>query len=201
VTAIKICGITRAEDANAAVQLGADALGFILWQHSPRHVDLDVAAGIIATVPSTVSTVAVFVNPSEGDLIDAQAAGFRVAQVHERMPRVNGTTIQIMRAVHLSASGDGIEPDVPGDQTILLDAHDPVLRGGTGRTVDWTRARKIADARPIFLAGGLTPANVAEAIRTVRPYAVDVASGVEASPGVKDHASLRAFIKAVKETV
>ncbi len=200
-TAIKICGITRMEDASAAVALGADALGFILWRPSPRHVDLAVAAEIIRTIPSHVATVAVFVSPSEGDLIDAQHAGFQIAQVHQDMPRLNGATIHIMRAVRLAAGGEGIEPDAPGDHTILLDAHDPVLHGGTGRTVDWARARPIAATRRMFLAGGLAPDNVGEAIRAVRPYAVDVASGVEARPGIKDHALLRAFITAVRETV
>jgi len=200
-TAIKICGITRAEDAAAAVALGVDALGFILWAHSPRAVEIARAAEIIATIPPAVATVAVFVNPSERDLQDAARAGFQIAQVHESLPRLDVKTLRIMRAVHLAPGGEGIEPDVPGDETVLLDAHDPLLHGGTGRTVDWARAKKIAAARRVFLAGGLTPDNVGDAIRAVRPYAVDVASGVEASPGVKDRARLEAFVKAVKETV
>jgi phosphoribosylanthranilate isomerase len=200
VTLIKICGITRPDDAAAAVALGADALGFILWKQSPRHIDLASAAMIIKTLPAGVATVAVLVSPSEGDLIDAQLAGFQIAQVHNDLPSVNGATIEVMRAVHLAAQGHGVEPDVPVDQTILLDAHNPVKHGGTGQTVDWTRARAVAAHRRIFLAGGLTAENVGEAIRTVQPYAVDVASGVEASPGIKDFARLSAFIQAVKET-
>lgn len=199
-TLVKICGITRADDAAAAVALGADALGFILWKQSPRHIDLASAAMIIKTVPAGVATVAVFVSPTEGDLIDAQLAGFQIAQVHNDLPAVNGASIQLMRAVHLSAQGEGVEPDVPVDQIVLLDAHDPVRHGGTGQTVDWTRARAVAATRRIFLAGGLTPENVGEAIRSVQPYTVDVASGVEASLGVKDVKRLNAFIQAVKET-
>ncbi|MEO8680782.1 MAG: phosphoribosylanthranilate isomerase [Vicinamibacterales bacterium] len=200
-TAIKICGITRAEDAHAAMALGATFLGFILWKDSPRHVEFGAAVDIIRTLPSDVGKVAVFVNPSDRDLIDAGNFGFQVAQVYEYTPRTIVANIRVLRAVRLAPGGEGIEPEVPGDETVLLDAHDPVLHGGTGRTVDWPRAKKIAATRRIFLAGGLTPGNVSEAIRLVRPYAVDVASGVEASPGIKDHARLKAFVQAVKETV
>lgn len=200
-TAIKICGITRQDDADAAVALGVDALGFILWEHSPRHVDFGQAARIVETVPRGIATVAVFVNPSDHDLIDAERAGFQVAQVHKSAPGFQSQTMRIMRAVHLAPTGSGIAPEVPEGETILLDAHDPVLHGGTGRTVDWARAKAIAATRRIFLAGGLTPDNVSEAIRTVRPFGVDVASGVEASPGLKDLARLSAFVQAVKETV
>ena len=101
-----------------------------------------------------------------------------------------------VRAVHLDA--DGIAPNV-ADELVLLDAHDPVKHGGTGKTVDWNRAAAIAGSRRVMLAGGLTPLNVREAIETVRPYAVDVASGVESSPGIKDHGLLRAFFAAVKD--
>ena len=108
--------------------------------------------------------------------------------------------LPVLRAVCLSAVvQDGIEPDI-ADDTVLLDAHDPVRHGGTGQTVDWTRARAIAAHRRIVLAGGLTPLNVGDAIATVRPYAVDVASGVETEPGVKDSLKLRAFINAVRGT-
>ena len=200
-TAIKICGITRQDDADAAVEFGAGWLGFILWKDSPRHIEFGAAVEIIRTLPSGVRKVAVFVNPSDADLIDAGNFGFDVAQAHDYTPRTLVANIRVLRAVRLAKDGDGIEPEVPGDETVLLDAHDPVLHGGTGRTVDWTRAKAIAATRRIFLAGGLTPQNVSEAIRTVRPYAVDVASGVEASPGIKDHAKLSAFIQAVKETV
>lgn len=198
-TAIKICGITRREDAEAAVELGADALGFVFWPQSPRHANMAAAAGIIRALPPFVTTVGVFVDPSNDDLERAAQSGLRLAQIHGAVPS-GSLTLPVLRAVHLSATAaDGIEPDVD-DDTVLLDAHDPVRHGGTGKTVDWTRARAIAARRRIVLAGGLTPLNVRHAVATVRPYAVDVASGVETEPGIKDPLKLRAFIDAVRNT-
>lgn len=198
-TAIKICGITRPEDAAAAVDLGANALGFVLWPGSPRHTTTEAAAAIVRGLPPFVTSVGVFVDPSSEDLARAAGAGLRLAQVHGTVPG-GRLALPVLRAVHLGAAdSDRIEPDV-ADDTVLLDAHDPVQHGGTGRTVDWMRARTIAVRRRIVLAGGLTPINVRDAITTVRPYAVDVASGVEAAPGIKDHMKLRAFIDAVRGT-
>jgi phosphoribosylanthranilate isomerase len=200
VTAIKICGITRLADAEAAVALGAHALGFVLWPASPRHATFEVAGEIVRHLPPFVTTVGVMVNPSADDIARAADAGLRLAQVHGTVP-AGPLRLPVLRAVHLSASGTGaIEPDAD-DDTVLLDANDPVRHGGTGQTVDWTRARAVAEKRRIVLAGGLTPLNVREAIAMVRPYAVDVASGVETSPGIKDHELLRRFMAAVKETV
>lgn len=196
-TAIKICGLTRREDAEAAVMLGANALGFVLWPDSPRHTTVDAAAAIVRTLPPFVTPVGVFVDPSADDLARAAGAGLRLAQIHGVVPG-GSLALPVLRAVHLSGTDpDGIEPDV-GDDTVLLDAHDPVRHGGTGRTVDWARARAIAARRRIVLAGGLTPLNVGDAVATVRPYAVDVASGVETEPGIKDSLKIRAFINAVK---
>lgn len=198
-TAIKICGITRHEDADAAVVLGADALGFVLWPASPRHTDLAAVAAIVRDLPPFITPVGVFVNPSADDLAQAAGAGLRLAQVHGVVPS-GRLALPVLRAVHLSAAtAHGIEPAVD-DATVLLDAHDPVRHGGTGQTVDWTRARAIAARRRVVLAGGLTPLNVGDAIASVRPYAVDVASGVEAEPGIKDPLKLRAFIDAVRST-
>jgi len=202
-TAVKICGITRNEDADAAVACGADALGFVLWPSSPRHTTIDAVRAIVRRLPPFVTPVAVFVDPSTEDLARAADAGVRLAQIHGHLPVVaNGRhPLPVLRAVHLSASGEAaIEPAV-ADDTVLLDAYDPVQHGGTGRTVDWARARVISATRRIVLAGGLTPGNVGDAIRAVRPYAVDVASGVEREPGIKDHAKLRAFIEAARGTV
>ena len=199
-TAIKICGLTRGEDAEVAVALGANALGFVLWPSSPRHTSAAAAAAIIRDLPPFVTPVGVFVNPSADDIAAAADAGLRLAQVHGTVP-AGPTRLPLLRAVRLSADGsDAIDPD-GDDHTVLLDAHDPVRHGGTGQTVDWTRARAVAAKRRIVLAGGLTPANVRAAILAVRPYAVDVASGVEATPGVKDRELLRRFIAAAKETV
>ncbi|MEY4636459.1 MAG: N-(5-phosphoribosyl)anthranilate isomerase [Acidobacteriota bacterium] len=197
-TAVKICGITRREDADAAAALGANALGFVLWSASPRHANLESVAAIIAGLPPFITPVGVFVNPSAGDIAQAAQAGLRLAQVHGEVPP-GRVALPVLRAVHLAAGIGGIEPAVD-DETVLLDAHDPVRHGGTGQTVDWTRARAIAAKRRLVLAGGLTAANVSDAIRTVMPYAVDVASGVETKPGLKDLSKLRAFIDAVRST-
>lgn len=197
-TAFKICGITREADAALAVSLGAQALGFVLWPGSPRHVVLARVKMIVAGLPPFVTPVGVFVDPAAVELADAARAGIRIAQVHGRVP--SSPELPVLRAVHLGDNADGLDVEVGPLEFVLLDAHDPVLHGGTGRTVDFTRAAKIASRRRVVLAGGLTPDNVREAIRTVRPYGVDVASGVEAEPGIKDPAKLRAFAEAVKET-
>jgi len=200
VTAVKICGITRLDDAEVAVALGANALGFVLWPASPRHTTAAAAGEIIRRLPPFVTPVGVMVNPSADEIARAAHVGLRLAQIHGTVP-AGPVRLPLLRAVHLSAhGGDAIEPDAD-DDTVLLDANDPVRHGGTGQTVDWTRARAVAAKRRIVLAGGLTPENVREAILAVRPYAVDVASGVESTPGVKDHELLRRFIAAAKETV
>lgn len=203
-TAIKICGITRAEDAAAAVALGANALGFIFWPDSARYIDLRRVERIVSALAPFVTPVGVFVSPTIDQIEQAARVGIRVAQVHGDMPmwRADWAPVSILRAVHLAPdASDTIEPAVPMGVPIILDVHDPVRHGGTGLTVNWMRARAVAASRTMVLAGGLNPTNVGEAIRTVRPYAVDVSSGVEASPGIKDHDLLRAFITAVKETV
>lgn len=202
-TAVKICGITRVEDAEAAAALGANALGFVLWPQSPRYASLETAQRIGAFLPPFVIRVGVFVNPSANDISQAAARGIQLAQIHGDTPEWPGgrPPVPVIRAVHLGSGGaESIEPPVP-DATILLDAHDPARHGGTGQTVDWQRAALVARLRRVVLAGGLTPANVAEAIGRVRPYAVDVASGVETSPGVKDPELMRRFIAAAKEAM
>jgi len=198
-TAVKICGITRLEDAEAAAAFGADFVGFVLWPKSPRATTIQRIREIIPALPESVVPVGVFVDPTEGEVQDAADAGIRLAQIHGDSPAAfHAITIPIVRAVHLA--GDGIEPDVP-DELVLLDAYDPVSIGGTGKTVDWTRASRIARTRRVILAGGLTPNNVRDAVDFVKPFAVDVASGVESQPGIKDHALVRAFIRAAKETM
>lgn len=198
---VKICGITRLEDALAAAHFGATHVGFVLWPASPRAANLDLVRQIVPALPSTVTPVGVFVNPTTQQINDAAAAGIRLAQVHDASARaLDGVMIPVIRAVHLDAGRkDGIEPKID-DDLILLDAHDPVKHGGTGKTVDWPRARLVAQARRVLLAGGLTPFNVRKAIEDVRPYGVDVASGVESSPGIKDHGLVRAFIAAALGT-
>jgi phosphoribosylanthranilate isomerase len=199
-TAIKICGITRLEDARAAAALGASYVGFVLWPGSPRAASLEAVREIVPALPESVTPVGVFVDPTADDVNAATDAGIRMAQIHSETPSfLRGVVIPVVRAVHLAVDReDGVEPDI-ADELVLLDAHDPVKRGGTGKPVDWRRAARIARARRVILAGGLTPDNVREAIAQVRPYAVDVASGVESQPGIKDHARLEAFFAAVKE--
>ena len=200
-TAIKICGITRREDADHAAAMGASFVGFVMWKHSPRYLPLDRVRNIVATLPAAVTAVGVFVNPSADEVNAATDAGISVVQIHGPSTGWQGglvPDVEVIRAVHLgSGRPDAIEPDVP-DRRVLLDAHDPVRHGGTGHTIDWSRARLVAQSRQVILAGGLTPDNVRQAIGEVQPYAVDVSSGVELRPGVKDHALVQRFIEAAR---
>lgn len=197
-TPVKICGLARREDVEAAVAFGASYVGFVLWARSPRAATLDMVRAIAPALPAAVTPVGVFVNPTADDINAAADAGIRLAQVHGAGAMTfEQARVPIIRAVHLAPAGDELDPNVP-DEVILLDAHDPVKVGGTGRTIDWARAARIAKHRRVILAGGLTPDNVAQAISDVRPFAVDVASGVEAAPGIKDHDKMRAFINAAR---
>lgn len=194
---IKVCGITRAEDARAAAALGVNAVGFVLWPQSPRALTLDAVRALVSTLPPFVVRVGVFVDPAPDEIEQAREAGIQVAQVHGAAP-VLPPGMALLQAVHLASDGEGLVPPVPGHTPVLVDAFDPVRRGGTGRTVDWARVRAIASSRPVVLAGGLTADNVAAAIREAQPYGVDVSSGVELRPGVKDHDKLAAFVAAVR---
>jgi phosphoribosylanthranilate isomerase len=199
VTRIKVCGLTTPEDARAAALAGASAIGMVFWPGSPRAVDIATARAIVAALPAGVPAIGVFVNQPVAEINDAvQKAGLFGVQLHGDEPL--DVIAQIKRPVIRSVSLQSAArlDAVPSHVTVLLDAHDPERRGGTGRTIDWTAARAIADRRPVVLAGGLTPDNVTAAITAVRPYAVDVSSGVEASPGVKDHDLLVAFVDAVR---
>jgi phosphoribosylanthranilate isomerase len=195
---VKICGITRMEDAEAAVALGAGALGFVFWPRSPRAVDPERAGAIVAKLPPFVTTLGVFVNQSPAFVNEvATRIGLGAVQLHgdEPIDVLEQIERPVVKAFVLGGSG---EADAwPARVRLLIDAHDPDQRGGTGKTVDWGRAAAIAARRPILLAGGLHAANVADAIRTVRPFGIDVSSGVESSPGVKDHARMRALFEAV----
>jgi phosphoribosylanthranilate isomerase len=200
-TAVKICGITRIDDACVAADAGASFVGFVLWPGSPRYVTLDRVRSMVAKLAKSVLPVGVFVNPTAEEIDGAVQAGIQMAQIHGQSTAwaaVARTDVMIVRAVHLAERDGEITPDWPVGK-ILLDAHDPQQHGGTGRTIDWSRARKISAVRQVFLAGGLTPFNVAQAVREVKPFAVDVSSGVEIGPGIKDHGKIRAFIRAAKE--
>jgi len=195
-TYIKLCGMTREEDVTAAVDLGADAIGFVLWPHSPRSVGQSRLASLVRLLPAHVTPVAVFVKPGADEIAAAIESGARVVQVHGTSD-VPQAACDIWMAATLADGG--IMPDVDEEITVVLDAHDPERHGGTGRTIDWQRAAGVARTRRTLLAGGLTPANVADAIKQVRPFGVDVASGIEERPGVKNAAAMRAFVAAVRE--
>jgi phosphoribosylanthranilate isomerase len=197
VTHIKFCGMTREQDVTEAAILGVDALGFVLWAGSPRAIAADRLRALVALVPSNVVAVGVFVRPTADDLQRAFDAGIAVAQLHGTADAPGVATSDVWIAASLAT--DGICPAVSNDYMVLLDAHDPERHGGTGRTIDWSRAARVAAARPVMLAGGLTAANVADAIRLVRPYGVDVASGIEDAPGIKNARAMRDFVAAVRQ--
>lgn len=194
-----MCGMTRPADAHAAAVAGASAIGIVFWPGSPRAVDIPTARAIVAALPAGVPAIGVFVNqPLEEIDAAIDGAGLFGVQLHGDEPI--DMIARIRRPVIRAVSLESIEnlDAVPSHVTVLLDAHDPQRRGGTGRAIDWNAAAAIARRRPIVLAGGLTPRNAADAISTVRPYAVDVASGIESAPGIKDHQLMKEFVDAVR---
>ena len=200
-TRVKVCGVTRAEDAILAADLGASAIGFIFWPRSRRFVEPERAREIAAALPRRVVCVGVFVDQSVAEIQKIAAlVPLGAIQLHgAEKPDVVAALMQpVIKAIPVATGFDPAALDAwPAEVTVLLDAHDPVQRGGTGRTIDWTAAAHAARRRPVMLSGGLTPENVREAIETVRPYGVDLASGVEASPGIKDPEKLRALFRNV----
>lgn len=200
-TRVKICGITRLEDALDAVRLGADALGFVFYPPSPRHVSIEQAAGIIAQLPPFVTVTGLFVDAKadeirevlsrvplgllqfHGDEDPAFCAGFGRAWI-KALRMEPGQDIQARLDRYTGAAG------------ILLDAWHPHLKGGTGETFDWRQWPRHA-GKPLILAGGLTPENVTEAIHMTRPYAVDISGGVEQAKGIKDFTLMQAFMAGV----
>jgi len=199
---IKICGITRERDALVAAELGVEAIGFVFWPGSPRAITADAARAIVGAVPPTTVKIGVFVNQSRDEVrAIAEATGLDGLQFHgdETDEDMVAQTLPVIKAVPLGQPGDEERAiGLPAGVVPLLDVFDPVRRGGTGRTVDWDVAARIAFKRPTMLSGGLTAENVGEAVRRVDPWYVDVSSGVEASPGVKDERKLRAFVEAVR---
>jgi phosphoribosylanthranilate isomerase len=198
---IKICGITNAADAKAAVDCGADAVGFIFWPSSPRFVEPEMARSIVAALPASVAAVGVFVNQPVGHVNDVAArVGLRAVQLHGDEPEAFAAEVSrpVIKAFALKSDSVADVARWPKNVTLLVDAHDPVRRGGTGTTADWAAAADLARHRRVILAGGLNPENVVEAITRVRPYGIDVSSGVERSPGVKDHTRLAALFNAIE---
>jgi phosphoribosylanthranilate isomerase len=203
-TRIKICGITRWEDARLAVHLGAAALGFNFYSRSLRYIGPAATRAIVVKLPPFITPVGIFANESDGELVARVARESRVTvlQMHgPQFPPQDGALAQFpwIRAV---AVREGFQPETLrelGCDAFLLDAFDAELLGGTGKPFKWALAREASRFGTVILAGGLTPENVGEAIREVRPFAVDVASGVETTPGVKDEKKLRRFFAAVQE--
>lgn len=202
---VKVCGITNAEDALAAVEAGADALGFIFYEKSPRYVVPAVAANIIAELPPLVTPVGVFVNEGLATVRSIMdTCGLAMAQLHgdENVSYCRELARPAMKALRLRDRGSLLAlaeyQGRGGVRGFVLDAFSELSYGGTGQITDWGLAAEVAKSTPLLLAGGLTPDNVTEAIRTVRPYGVDVSSGVESAPGKKDHAKMRAFVDAVR---
>jgi len=199
---IKICGITNVEDGLAAAAAGVDALGFVFHPASPRYVTPGRAKEIIGTLPPAVCTVGVFVNLAAAEVLQiAEICGLDFIQLHgaetqeywRHLPRE-----KVIKALSVRSEGElAAMADYPA-RAFLVDAHDPVRFGGTGKTCDWNLARKAAARHPIILAGGLNGENIHSALEAVRPLAVDISSGVEAAPGKKDHEKIRSVIASVQ---
>ena len=200
-TRVKICGIIRPEHARAAAEAGADAIGLMFYGPSPRYVTRARAQAVCAALPPLVSIVGVFVNPEPHE-VEAVVERLPVdlLQFHgEEPPELCARSgVPYMKAVRVRTRDDIVEGAAryPGARALLLDAHHDALWGGTGTRFDWSVVPDDVD-RPIVLAGGLTPGNVAGAIRRVRPFAVDVSGGVESAPGRKDARSMERFMKEV----
>lgn len=202
---IKICGLTNLADTLAALDAGADYLGFNFYPRSPRYIPPPVCAQIQTAVVkhrSAVISVGIFVNATAAQMLRILGdCGLHLAQLHgaeppELLTALAGRAYKAFRGLgddHAAYAAAG-----PGAPAFLVDAYSPTAYGGTGQTVDWPAARRLAAQYPLFLAGGLTPANVAAAIEQASPWGVDVASGVEASPGQKDHAKMRDFVAAAR---
>jgi phosphoribosylanthranilate isomerase len=199
---IKICGITSAADALTAVQAGADALGFMLYQTSPRRVKREQAATIIRVLPPFVTKVGVFVNPTEAEVRAAIAeVGIDTLQFHgEESPEFcRQFGLKVIKAFRVRDAGSLQQAQLYASEAWLLDSYVAGQPGGTGVTVNWELAADAARRHSwVILAGGLTPKNVADAVQKVRPFGVDVASGVESAPGEKDPDKVRAFIAAAR---
>ena len=201
-TRVKICGITRAQDAIKAVEFGADAIGLVFYGKSPRAVSIDDARAIIQKIPPFVTVVGLFVDPSPKDVAAVlHRVSLDLLQFHgDELPsECSAYGKPYIKAIKMR-EGEDIAAQVAqyaSARGILLDTYDPKVPGGTGRVFDWNKIPKDLN-RPIILAGGLTPENVWQAITKVRPFAVDVSGGVEADKGIKDVDKMAAFMRGVQ---
>jgi len=216
-TWIKICGITNLEDAQTAVDAGADALGFVFYEKSPRKIDVETARDIVKQLPTNIEKVGVFVDLEASRIEETvHRAGLTAVQLHGEFSQrfwsdvqspvewAGGVKLIVAISADMLRAGDVLlnEPDRKKLYAILIDSRVSGIAGGTGTTFDWGATRgAVATIRlsaPVIVAGGLTPGNVGEAIKLFQPFGVDVASGVEARPGKKDPAKIRAFVSAVR---
>ncbi len=199
---VKICGVTRLEDALDAARLGADALGFNFWARSKRFIAPAAAGEIVRQLPPGVATFGVFVDPTREDVLRAIAAsGVGAVQLHGDEPPAlcASLPLPVVKAIRIGGPNDLAQLASYEVRAFLLDSASAEY-GGSGVGFDWSLATEAARELPVLLAGGLDPDNVAAAVRTVRPLGVDVASGVESAPGVKDPARMALFIRRAKET-
>lgn len=198
---VKICGITNPEDALFSVAHGVDALGFIFYKPSPRYVHPERVSNIVSALPPFVTPVGVFVNTDRKEILETvRTTRIRAVQLHgdETPAECLGYPFPVIRALRVD---DGFNPAILSDypvDTFLLDTAKKGWYGGTGETFDWQVARAATTHGRIILSGGMDPSNVADAVRTVNPYAVDCGSGVEAAPGRKDHARIRELLGALR---
>jgi phosphoribosylanthranilate isomerase len=193
---LKICGITKLGDALHAIENGATALGFVLWPRSPRYVAPEAVSEILTALPASVMTVGVFVNEQAEEVARVMSqTKLTAVQLHGDEPLSYAALLHwpVLRSITLQTA-HRVCLTWPASTTLLLDAADPQRRGGTGEQVDWWAAAQLARTRRVVLAGGLTPDNVAAAISVVRPYGVDVSSGVEDEPGVKNAKKVARFL-------
>ena len=200
---VKICGITNLDDACHASACGADALGFVFYPGSPRCIDPGQAQRIIAELPPMITTVGLFVNESPARIRQTvEFCGLNAVQLHgdEEPDQCCYAPYRVIKALRLRSNMDDRVFSAYQVSALLLDAYVPDKPGGTGQRCDWARAKKIASRHRVILAGGLNPENVAEAIRQVQPYGVDVSSGVEKKPGQKDPEKVAMFIRMARES-
>jgi phosphoribosylanthranilate isomerase len=199
---IKICGITNANDALRAADLGADALGFIFYKGSKRYIEPRDAGRIISSLPPFVSSVGVFVNQSIEEIKEAaRVSGIDTVQLHgDETPEFCGMLpYRLIKAVRVKDAVNIAEVELYPVRAILFDKHTDEMYGGTGSSFDWGMLEGLEISKKVILSGGLTPENVSRAVSLVKPYGVDVSTGVEDTPGKKNHTKMKKFIEAVKD--
>ena len=200
---IKICGLTSLEQALSCIELGADWLGLNCWPGSSRYVTPEKALEIVAGLPESVITVGVFVNESPESLESImRETGMDWAQLHgdETFESSEKLTVPWFKALRVSPEFEARQIQGYGQETFLLDAYSKTHYGGSGKTIDWDLAASVSGLGKLILAGGLAPENVAEAVQKVRPWGVDVCSGVESEPGIKDLAKVKEFVLNVRNS-